>query len=236
MARPEDHPTGFAISPPKVPSVAILDSDQRFPVRRIFCVGQNYAEHVREMGHDPNREAPFFFSKPADSLVEDGARLPYPPATGELHHEAELVVVIGTGGSNIASGAALAHVWGYGPGNDLTRRDLQAAARQKSRPWDMAKGFDNAAVCGALTPVERCGHPEFARITAVVNGETRQQSDIAHMIWSVADVIAHLSALVSLAPGDLIYTGTPAGVGPLRPGDHCRVEVTGLGAVGISIA
>ncbi len=226
---------GFAFAPPEIPSVAIVGSDQRFPVRRIYCVGQNYAEHAREMGHDPNREAPFFFAKPASALIGDGAQIPYPAATSNLHHEAELVVAIGTGGHDMAPGLALAHVWGYGPGNDLTRRDMQAAARKKGRPRDMAKGFDNSAVCGALTPVAQSGHMEFARISAIVNGETRQDSDIARMIWPVADVISHLSQLVELATGDLIFTGTPAGVGPLKPGDRCRVRIMGLGAVSINI-
>lgn len=227
--------SNFAISPPESPSVTIANSDLRFPVRRIYCVGQNYAEHAREMGHDPNREPPFFFSKPANALVEDGAKVPYPPATENLHHEAEFVVAIGIGGQNITPDLALTHVWGYGPGNDLTRRDVQAAAKAKGRPWDMAKGFDNSAVCGALIPVAKSGHPEIARISCIVNGETRQDSDIAQMTWPVADIIAHLSQLVELYPGDLIFTGTPAGVGPLVPGDHCRVEIMGFGSVSIDI-
>lgn len=225
----------FAIAPPDQASVAIANSDVRFPVRRIYCVGQNYAEHAREMGHDPGREAPFFFSKPASALVSDGAAITYPPSTENLHHEAELVVAIGVGGQDITLADAQSHIWGYGPGNDLTRRDIQAAAKAKGRPWDMAKGFDNSAVCGALTPVDQIGHPDIARISCIVNGETRQDSDIAQMTWPVPDIICHLSRLVMLAPGDLIFTGTPAGVGPLSPGDHCRVEINGLGSVSIDI-
>ena len=225
----------YSIAPPAQPATAIVDSDTQFPVRRIYCVGQNYAEHAREMGHDPGREPPFFFSKPASALVADGATIPYPPGTDNLHPEAELVVAIGKGGRNISPDNARDHIWGYGPGNDLTRRDVQAAAKAKGRPWDMAKGFDNSAACGALTPVSVSGHPEIARISCVVNGETRQDSDIAQMTWPVADVIAHLSQLVELMPGDLIFTGTPAGVGPISSGDNCRVEIHGLGSVSIEI-
>jgi fumarylpyruvate hydrolase len=223
--------TEYAIPVPPQPSVAIFRTDARFPVRRIFCVGRNYADHAREMGNDPDRELPFFFTKPADALVDDGATLPFPPATHDLHFEAELVVAIGIGGANISEHAALAHVWGYGPGNDLTRRDLQAVAKSLRRPWDMAKAFDNAAVCGALVPVATAGHPERAALTCTVNAVPRQSGDIAEMIWPVPAIIAFLSALVELRPGDLIYTGTPAGVGALHPGDICTVAIAGLGQV-----
>jgi fumarylpyruvate hydrolase len=221
----------FALPAPATPSVAIADSDLRFPVRRIFCVGRNYAEHAREMGHDPNREPPFFFTKPADAVVDDGATLPYPPHTENLHHEAELVVAIGTGGVDINVADALNHVWAYGVGNDLTRRDMQAKAKEMRRPWDMAKGFDNSAVCGPLHPVSGIGHPAKGRITADVDGQPRQDGDIADMIWPVADVIAFLSGLVTLAAGDLIYTGTPAGVGPIARGQSCTIAIEGLGSV-----
>jgi fumarylpyruvate hydrolase len=221
--------TDYAIPAPPQPSLAIAGSRARFPVRRIFCVGRNYAEHAREMGNDPDREPPFFFTKPADALVEDGATIPYPPATQNLHFEAELVVAIGKGGADIAVGEALGHVWGYAPGNDLTRRDLQAEAKALKRPWDMAKGFDRSAVCGALVPA--AGRPVAGRIRCRVNGVERQAADLAEMIWPVADIIAHLSQLVELRPGDLIYTGTPAGVGALAPGDSCMVEIDGLGRV-----
>ncbi|HGG64454.1 MAG TPA: FAA hydrolase family protein [Rhodobacteraceae bacterium] len=221
----------FALPAPATPSVAITGNDARFPVRRIFCVGRNYAEHAREMGHDPNREPPFFFTKPADAVVDDGATLPYPPHTENLHHEAELVVAIGTGGTDIEVADALSHVWGYGVGNDLTRRDMQAKAKEMRRPWDMAKGFDNSAVCGPLHPVSAIGHPTKGRITAHVDGQLRQDGDIADMIWPVADVIAFLSGLVTLAAGDLIYTGTPAGVGPIARGQSCTITIEGLGSV-----
>ncbi|GAA0312820.1 fumarylacetoacetate hydrolase family protein [Rhodovulum strictum] len=227
--------TVYAIYAPPVPSLAIAGSEARFPVRRIFCVGRNYAAHIREMGND-EREPPFFFAKPADALVEDGATIPYPPATRDLHQEAELVVAIGLGGADLSPEAALAHVWGYAPGNDLTRRDMQAEAKAAGRPWDMAKGFDNSAICGALVPAAQIGHPATGRIRCTVNGTLRQDADLADMIWPVPQVIAHLSRLVTLAPGDLIYTGTPAGVGALGPGDVCMVEIDGIGAVTARIA
>lgn len=226
----------YAIPAPPQASVAIRGSNLRVPVRRIFCVGRNYADHAREMGKDPEREPPFFFTKPADAVIGDGAVLPYPLATTDLHHEGELVAAIGIGGTNIAEADALAHVWGYAPGNDLTRRDLQADAKARQRPWDMAKGFDRSAVCGALVPVCDCGHPVHARLTLTVNGALRQSSDIAAMIWPLPAIIATLSRLVTLAPGDLIFTGTPAGVGPLVRGDVCVVAIDGLGSVSITIA
>lgn len=220
----------FVIPAPAIPSVPVAGSDARFPVRRIFCVGRNYAEHAREMGND-EREPPFFFTKPADALVGEGAEIPYPPSTSNLHHEAELVAAIGKGGADIPEGTALAHVWGYAPGNDLTRRDLQARAKEMRRPWDMAKAFDHSAVCGALVPVDRCGHLEGAALTCTVNGLHRQGAALADMIWPVPAIIAFLSGLVTLMPGDLIYTGTPAGVGPLQRGDSCTVAVDGIGSV-----
>ncbi len=228
--------TGYVFAPPACPSLPVVGQADRFPVRRIFCVGRNYAEHAREMGNDPDREPPFFFSKPGDALVQDGATIPYPPATENLHFEAELVLAIGLGGRDIAPGNALSHIWGYAPGNDLTRRDLQAQAKSMRRPWDMGKAFDNSAVCGAILSAADIGHPARGRITATVNDTLQQDADIADMIWPVADIIAHLSALVTLAPGDLIYTGTPAGVGALVAGDTCTVAIDGLGQVTTHIA
>lgn len=227
--------TRFVIPPPATPSVAVADTPDRFPVRRIFCVGRNYAAHVREMGND-EREPPFFFTKPADSVVDDGAILDYPPETQNLHHEAELVVAIGTGGREIAEADALSHVWGYAAGNDLTRRDLQAAAKKAGRPWDWAKGFDRSAVCGPLRPVAATGHPASGRILCRVNGETRQEGDLAEMIWSVPEIIASLARSIELQPGDLVFTGTPAGVGPLERGDTCEVEIAGVGGFSVKIA
>lgn len=223
--------TDYVIPLPPVPSLSVAGQTTRFPVRRIFCVGRNYAEHVRELGNDV-RDPPFFFMKPADALVEDGQPLPYPPGTQDLHHEAELVVAIGLAGAEIPEESALAYVWGYAAGNDLTLRDVQNKAKEMRRPWDMSKGFDHSAVCGAIHPVTQTGHPgPEAAIRLTVNGALRQEGRIGDMIWPVAGIIAHLSRLVELHPGDLIYTGTPAGVGTLGHGDICTVEVEGLSPV-----
>jgi fumarylpyruvate hydrolase len=205
-----------------------------FPVRRVFCVGRNYAEHVREMGGDV-REPPFFFTKPADALVAGGAPMPYPPRTADLHHEMELVVAIGTGGAEIAVSDALAHVWGYAAGLDMTRRDLQAAAKKAGKPWDMAKGFDHSAPIGELVRAACLPDPTHGRIELAVNGVTRQSSDLAAMIWSVAETIAYLSGLVRLAPGDLIFTGTPEGVAAVARGDRLEGRIEGAGEVSTTI-
>lgn len=213
------------IAAPACPTVAVAGSSDRFPVRRIFCVGRNYAEHTREMGGDPNAEPPFFFTKPADAVVDSGAAIPYPAATEDLHHEAELVVALGAGGAFLSQDAALALVWGYAAGNDLTRRDLQAAAKAARRPWDMSKGFDHSAVLGALR--QGSAVPQ-GRIRCLVDGVVTQDADLAEMIWPVAGIIAHLSQLVELKAGDLIFTGTPAGVGPIGRGQLCEVQIDGL--------
>jgi len=225
----------YVIDPPS-PSVVPVADGGFFPVRRIFCIGRNYAEHAREMGHDPTREPPFFFTRPADALVISGAETPYPPATNDLHHEIELVVAIGREAKGIAAEAALDHVWGYAAGIDLTRRDLQAEAKKMGRPWDMAKGFDFSAPIGDLAPASRIGHPANARITLAVNGTTRQDGDVADMIWPVPEAIAYLSTLVTLMPGDLIFTGTPAGVSAIVRGDRLEGEIQGVGTVGTTIA
>ena len=219
--------TGFVFPAPAQPGLAIAGSSDRFPVRRIFCVGRNYAEHAREMGHDPDRDPPFFFTKPADALVNSGAALAYPPMTADLHHEAELVAAIGTGGADIAADTALDHVWGYAAGNDLTRRDLQAEAKALRWPWDMAKGFDNSAVVGALRPATK-GHVLSGAIRCPLDGAVRQSADLTDMIWTLPDILAHLSRFVTLQPGDLIFTGTPAGVGPIGRGQTCVVKIDGL--------
>lgn len=213
---------------PEQPSVAIKGLEQRFPVRRIFCVGRNYAAHAREMGKDPDREPPFFFSKPADAIVANHATIPYPSRTANLHHEIELVVAIGKGGSNIPVDAALDHVYGYAVGNDFTRRDLQFEARDKGRPWDTAKAFDRSAAITAITPVAVVGHPGKGRIWLKVNDTLRQEGDVADLIWSVPEIIAELSTLFELAAGDLIYTGTPAGVSAIAAGDRVEGGVEGL--------
>ncbi len=202
-----------------------------FPVRRIFCVGRNYAAHVREMGGDPNRETPFFFTKPADALVIAGAAMPYPTATCDLHHEMEMVVAIGKGGSDIAESAALSHVFGYAAGLDMTRRDLQSDAKKLGRPWDMAKGFDHSAPIGDIVPAAKSGHPDKGLIELRVNGEVRQSSDLAKMIWSVPETIAYLSRLVALDAGDLIFSGTPDGVAAVVKGDVLEGQIAGVGAV-----
>jgi fumarylpyruvate hydrolase len=216
----------FAVPPPATPSVAISGSAQRFPVHRIYCVGRNYAEHIREMGGDA-REPPVFFTKPADAVVANDEAIPYPPRTTNLHHEIELVVAIGRGGRNIHKDHALEHVFGYAVGNDLTRRDLQAASKKAGMPWDTSKGFDNSAPLSAIRPASQ-GHLSRGKIWLAVNGQTRQQADLAEMIWSVPEVIAELSTLFELQPGDLIFTGTPAGVGPLKPGDRIEGGIDGL--------
>ena len=220
----------FVFPPPAPVSLPVKGREDRFPVRRIFCVGRNYEEHAREMGAD-TKEPPFFFTKPADSLVTGNAAIAYPSATEDLHHEAELVVALGQGGRNIPAEAASALIWGFAPGNDLTRRDMQAQAKSQRRPWDMSKGFDQSAPCGDIVPVAECGLMASGRIHCTVNGETRQDGNLADMIWDVPHVIAYLSTLVELQPGDLIFTGTPAGVGPVARGETVRVEIDGLGAV-----
>ncbi|WP_315920010.1 fumarylacetoacetate hydrolase family protein [Mesorhizobium sp. SP-1A] len=224
----------FALPPPVPPSAAIADSEARFPVRRIFCVGRNYAAHARELGND-ERDPPFFFTKPADAVVDSGTTVPYPPLTRNLHHEIELVAAIGKGGVRIPRGEALGHVWGYGVGVDLTRRDLQDDAKKAARPWDWAKAFDRSAPCGPLLPVQRSGHPQRGRIWLAVNGTVRQDGDLCEMIWPVADIVSICSEAVELRPGDLIFTGTPAGVGPLAPGDRVTGGVDGIGAIEFTV-
>lgn len=220
--------------PAAVPALPIAGEDRAFPVRRIWCVGRNFAAHAREMGADPSREAPFFFAKPADAVVV-GGRVPYPPATHDLHHEVELVVALHRGGRNIPAAQALSLVYGYAVGLDLTRRDLQAQAKNAGRPWDMAKGFDHSAPCSALVPASICGHPATGAILLSVNGKLRQRGDLADMIWSVAETLAALSALVELAPGDLIFTGTPEGVGPVQVGDVLAAHIDGVADLRVDI-
>lgn len=226
----------YIFPPPAQPSVEIKGRSERFAVRRIFCVGRNYAAHAREMGGSPEREPPFFFSKPADAIVANNATIPFPPRTENLQHEIELVVAIGQGGKNIPVERALDHVYGYAVGNDLTRRDLQFAARDQGRPWDTGKAFDRSAPITAITPVAAGQHIGKGSIWLKVNGEMRQQGDIADLIWSVPEVIAELSTLFELAPGDLIYTGTPAGVSALKPGDRIEGAVAGLDTLVTTLA
>jgi fumarylpyruvate hydrolase len=214
-----------------IPTIAIAGTHDRFPVRRIYCVGQNYADHAREMGSDPTRQAPFFFTKPADAVVASGTNLPFPSQTSDLHHEVELVVALAAGGTNVAVDEAERLIFGYAVGIDLTRRDLQAAAKKAGRPWDMAKGFDQSAPIGPLMP----GIPPAAGgIELKVDGEVRQQGDVSQMIWSVAEIIATLSNFVELRGGDLIFTGTPAGVGPIRAGETVRATLEGVDGLEVS--
>ena len=215
----------FAFPPPAVPSVAVAASPQRFPVHRIYCVGLNYADHVREMGNEP--QPPIFFMKPADAVVANGAAVPYPPRTTNFHHEIELVVAIGRGGRGLSDRRALEHVFGYAAGNDLTRRDLQHAAKERGQPWDASKGFDCSAPVAAIRPAA-LGHLTRGRIWLTVNGVLRQESDLSRMLWDVPHIIAELSTLYELKAGDLIFTGTPAGVGPVKPGDRLEGGIEGL--------
>jgi fumarylpyruvate hydrolase len=223
----------FEIPRPRAP---VHGSSRQFPVHRIYCVGRNYAAHARESGADPDREAPFYFMKPADAIVPSGSRIPYPPRTSNLHHEIELVVAIGTGGSNIPVADALSHIFGYAAGIDLTRRDLQNEAKNTGRPWDTSKGFDHSAPVSAIHTVADVGHPSRGRIWLQVNGAARQEGDLAELIWSVPEAIAELSTLFALAPGDLVFTGTPAGVGPLQPGDKVSGGVEGVDEISIEIS
>ncbi len=224
----------YVITPPAAPTLAVAGTSKRFPVRRVWCVGRNYVEHIREMGQD-EREPPFFFAKPSDALVADGATIPYPSLTKDFHFEVELVVALKSGGRNIAADKALACVYGYGVGIDLTRRDLQIASRDLKRPWEVGKFFDNSAPASALRPASEIGHPSKGAIRLSVNGKVRQDGDLAQMIWNVPETIAKLSEQVELAAGDVIFTGTPSGVGATVAGDRIECEVDGVGKLTITI-
>jgi fumarylpyruvate hydrolase len=218
----------YAITPPAVPSLPVLGSDLRFPVRRIFCIGRNYAEHAREMGATVDKDTPLFFCKPADAVVTDGADVPYPQATSDLHHEVEMVVALGGGGRDIPVAQAESLVWGYGVGLDLTRRDLQAVAKAKSHPWDVAKAFDHSAPVSALRPARDVHLAADTTLTLSINGEQRQLGRLGDMVHGVAEIIAILSTLFELKAGDLIFTGTPAGVSALKRGDRFHAELAGV--------
>jgi fumarylpyruvate hydrolase len=214
--------------------IEIAGLEERFPVRRIYCVGRNYKAHVRELGND-EREPPFFFQKPADALVLDGGDFPYPPKSDNVHHEIELVVAIGKAGRNITPADAPGHIFGYAVGLDMTRRDIQGVAKEMRRPWEAGKAFDHAAPCTAIRPAAGIGHPEAGAIWLKVNGEMRQEGDLSHQIWSVAESIAHLSELFELIPGDLIFTGTPSGVGPVQAGDVMEGGIDGIGELRVKV-
>jgi fumarylpyruvate hydrolase len=219
-----------------VPAVAIRGSNTLFPVNRVYCVGRNYAAHAREMGANPEREAPFFFGKPANAVMFNGRSIPYPQRTSDLHHEVELVVALQQGGNNLSRDAARATIYGYAVGIDFTRRDLQAEAKEKGRPWDTAKGFDFSAPVSALTPLAEVGEIGSGAISLSVNGERRQEGDISDLIWKVEEVIAELSTYYTLCAGDLIFTGTPAGVGPVKPGDVLEARIDGLQTLQLAIS
>jgi fumarylpyruvate hydrolase len=225
----------FVIPIPPVPSLAIRGDDRRFPVHRIYCVGRNYAAHAVEMGHDPDRESPFFFQKNPDSLLPDGSDFPYPDKTEDLHYELELVVALASGGRNIALESALDCIFGYAVGLDMTRRDLQEQAKKMGRPWDVGKAFDHSAPCSTIVPAHTIGHPDTGAVWLKVNGENRQNGDLNQMIWKVPEIIAYLSGLFTVSPGDLIYTGTPAGVGATVRGDTLHGGVAGVAELEISV-
>ena len=225
----------YLFDPPAPTAVPVAGTERLFPVRRVFCVGRNYAAHAREMGRDPDREPPFFFTKWADTVVPGPATIAYPSKTENYHFEAELVVAIGGSGAAVTAATAPGLIFGYAAGLDMTRRDLQSAARDLGRPWDTAKNVDASAPLGLLHPVAEIGHPTNGAIRLEQNGEIRQEADLADLIWSVPDVIAFLSELYPLAQGDLIFTGTPAGVGPVRPGDRLRVGIDGLSDLEVTI-
>ena len=218
-----------------VPALPVAGTEATFPVRRIWCVGRNYAAHAREMGGDPDRQPPFFFAKPADAVVPGGGAVPYPPATTDLHHEVEPVAAIGRDGRDIAPDRALDHVFGYAVGIDFTRRDLQAEAKANGKPWEMGKGFDGSAPCGTVHPASRIGHPAGGAIWLGVNGDTRQEGDLSEMIWSVAETLAHLSSFVTVKAGDLLFTGTPSGVGPVVAGDRLTGRIEGVDDLAVEI-
>jgi len=226
--------TRYVVPPPPQAALAVAGSDKLFPVRRIWCVGRNYVEHIREMGQD-ERLPPFYFAKPADAVVPDGATVPYPSLTKDMHHEVELIVALKSGGRNIKVEKALDTIWGYGVGIDLTRRDLQIASRNQQRPWEIGKAFDASAPCGSLRPASEIGHPKKGRIVLKCNGKIRQDGDLDQMIWNVPEIIANLSEMVELVAGDIIMTGTPSGVAATVAGDKLECEIEGVGRLTVTI-
>ncbi len=231
--------TEYVIDPPAQPALPVQGTDRLFPVHRIYCVGRNYAEHAIEMGHDPTREEPFFFQKNPDSLVVAGVgkdgEFPYPPRSKDVHHEVELVVAIGKGGRDIPVESALDHVFGYAVGLDMTRRDLQGEAKKAGRPWEVGKAFEASAPCTAVIPAATLGHPGKGAVWAKVNGQQRQKGDLDQMIWKVPEMISYLSGLFTLQPGDLIFSGTPAGVGGVQRGDRIEAGVDGVGEISVKV-
>ena len=226
--------TGYVVQPAAVATLPVQGSDKLFPIHRIYCVGRNYAEHAIEMGHDPSKEPPFFFQKNPDNIITDG-KFPYPSATSDVHHEIEMVVALSKGGTNIPVEAALDHVFGYGVGLDMTRRDLQGEAKKLGRPWEVGKAFEASAPCGPLVPASEIGHPTSGAVTLKVNAEIRQQGDLNQLIWKVPEMISYLSGLFTLQPGDIIMTGTPAGVGAVVRGDVLEGFVEGIGTIEVVV-
>lgn len=224
----------YAVVPPEVPNLPVLGTQARFPIRRVYCIGRNYAAHAVEMGHDPDREAPFFFQKNANNLDVSGV-FPYPEHSNDVHHEAELAVMLGSGGRGIAAADALGHVFGYAPALDMTRRDLQAAQKKAGRPWEIGKAFERSAPVGPVHTAEAVGHLDQGAITLAVNGETRQSGDLNQMIWKVPEMIAYLSEYFELAGGDVILSGTPAGVGPVQRGDRMELSIAGLQSLSVRV-
>lgn len=225
----------FVFAPAPVPCLPIANSTAFFPVRRIYCVGRNYPEHALEMGHDPKREAPFFFQKNGDSILPPGQDFIYPSVSKDVHHEIELVVALKSGGSDISSHDALTHVFGYGVGLDMTRRDLQAEAKRAGRPWEVAKAFEHAAPCSSLQSADQISHPQSGEMWLKINGVLRQKGDLSDMIWGVPEIISYLSLLFTLRAGDLIYTGTPSGVGPVMRGDRLQGAIDGVGIIDLTV-
>ncbi len=226
---------GFVVTPPNAAVLPVRGTSDVFPVHRIYCVGRNYAAHAIEMGHDPDREAPFFFQKNPDNLLINGADFPYPPASEDVHHEIELVVALKSGGTNIPENQALDCVYGYAVGLDMTRRDLQAQCKKAGRPWEIGKAFEHSAPCGELVPAEEIGHPTEGAVWLKVNGEMRQEGDLNQLIWKVPEMISYLSGLFELAAGDLIMSGTPAGVAAVRRGDGMHAFVEGVGELQVNV-
>lgn len=225
---------GYVVQPLPVPTLPVQGSDKLFPIHRVYCVGRNYAEHAIEMGHDPSKEPPFFFQKNPDNVVTDG-NFPYPSKSSDVHHEIEMVVALGKGGSNIPVESALDHVFGYGVGLDMTRRDLQGEAKKLGRPWEVGKAFEASAPCGPLVPASEIGHPAEGEVSLKVNGEVRQTGDLNQLIWKVPEMISYLSGLFTLQPGDIIMTGTPAGVGAVARGDVLEGYVEGIGKIEVRV-
>ena len=225
----------YIFAPQPLPALPIRGSDKLFPVHRIYCVGRNYAEHAIEMGHDPTREAPFFFQKNPDTLVPSGGTFPYPDASKDVHHELEMVVALKSGGKNIAPDHALSHVFGYAVGLDMTRRDLQGEAKKLGRPWEVGKAFESSAPCSEIAPATGIGHPAKGAVWLKINGHERQKGDLNQLIWKVPEMIAYLSGLFELRSGDLIFSGTPAGVGPVKRGDVLHGGVDGVGELKVTV-